>query len=215
MNELKAMWLGTVIAKFTLPMELIDDINNAYDEKLKELKAHNESLAGKIKEEKLVNELMTDHMKGTFLKCFKKYIQYVQKPSWKCFLNNAWINEMRADEYNPLHFHASDLTAVGLSSVLVLKRPKTYGVEYSNEDDLTNGHLEFTGGQQDPLSISSKRVNAQVGEFFVFPYTMLHGVYPFNGTDEVRRTLSYNCDLIKPALGLAAGLYNLKSKNEQ
>ena len=67
MNELKAMWLGTVIAKFTLPMELIDDINNAYDEKLKELKAHNESLAGKIKEEKLVNELMTDHMKGTFL----------------------------------------------------------------------------------------------------------------------------------------------------
>ena len=24
----------------------------------------------------------------------------------------------------------------------------------------------------------------------------MHGVYPFNGTDEVRRTLSYNCDLL-------------------
>ena len=24
---------------------------------------------------------------------------------------------------------------------------------------------------------------------------MLHGVYPFNGTDEIRRTMSYNCDL--------------------
>ena len=90
--ELKAMWLGTVIIRFTLPMELVDDINKAYDEKLKELQAHNESLAGKIKEEKLVNELITDTMKETFLKCFKKYIQYVQKPSWKCYLNNVWIN---------------------------------------------------------------------------------------------------------------------------
>ena len=31
----------------------------------------------------------------------------------------------------------------------------------------------------------------------MFPYTMLHCVYPFNGTDEVRRTLSQNCDLLK------------------
>ena len=45
--------------------------------------------------------------------------------------------------------------------------------------------------------MSELRVDAQVGEFYVFPYTLLHGVYPFNSTDEKRRTLSYNCDLIK------------------
>ena len=73
-------------------------------------------------------------------------------------------------------------------------------MEYSKEKDPTNGHLEFTGGNQDPLGVSQGTVNAQVGEFFVFPFTLLHGVYPFNGTDEVRRTLSYNCDLIKPSL---------------
>ena len=37
--------LGTSIVKFNLPMKLIDEINKAYDEKLKELPAHNEHLA--------------------------------------------------------------------------------------------------------------------------------------------------------------------------
>ena len=124
----------------------------------------------------------------------------VQKPWWHVSLENAWINDMRANEYNPFHFHTSKITDLGLSSVLMLKRPSTYGKEYAREDTPSNGMLEFTGGQQDPLSIPQNRVDAKVGELYVFPYTLLHGVYPFNGTDEVRRTLSYNCNLYKPAV---------------
>ena len=60
--------------------------------------------------------------------------------------------------------------------------------------------LEFTGGQHDPLSIPQNRVDAKVGQLYVFPYTLLHGVYPFNGTDEIRRTMSFNCNLYKPAV---------------
>ena len=44
------------------------------------------------------------------------------------------------------------------------------------------------------------RVDAKVGQLYVFPYTLLHGVYPFNGTDEIRRTMSFNCNLYKPAV---------------
>ena len=102
---------------------------------------------------------------------------------------------MKAGEYNPFHFHQSSLSYLGLSSVLVLKRPSTYGEEYSRQDIPSNGWLEFSGGQQDPLSVSQLRLDAQVGSLFIFPYTLLHGVYPFNGTEEIRRTLSYNCDL--------------------
>ena len=79
----------------------------------------------------------------------------------------------------------------------MLKRPDTYGKEITNPEDPSNGWLEFSGGDQSPLSMSQTRVDAQVGEFYVFPYTLLHSVYPFNSTDEVRRTLSYNCDLIR------------------
>ena len=104
---------------------------------------------------------------------------------------------MKSGEYNPMHFHTADMTDVGLSSVLMLKRPDWYGVEASKEQVPANGWLEFSGGDQAPLSQSQIRVDAQVGEFYVFPYSLLHGVYPFNSTDEVRRTMSYNCDLIR------------------
>ena len=49
-------------------------------------------------------------------------------------------------------------------------------------------------------SIIQNRVNGKVGQLYVFPYTMLHGVYPFHGTDEIRRTMSYNANLYKPAV---------------
>ena len=49
-SELNALWLGTVIIKYKIPVKMIDDINNAYDEKLKELTAHNKELVGQIKE---------------------------------------------------------------------------------------------------------------------------------------------------------------------
>ena len=80
----------------------------------------------------------------------------------------------------------------------MLKRPDTYGKEYSREDTPSNGNLEFNGGNQDPLGIYNWKRDLEPGDFIVFPYTMLHGVYPFNGTDEIRRTLSYNCNLMKP-----------------
>ena len=44
--------LGTSVVKFNLPMEFIDSINKAYDENSKNLKPHNDFLAGKIREDK-------------------------------------------------------------------------------------------------------------------------------------------------------------------
>ena len=189
--------LGSFVIKYNLPMKMIDEINKAYDE-ANDLEKWNDRLAGKIAEENLVNDLMTDKMKEIFLGCFQAYMKHIQKPYWIPTLNTVWINEMRANEYNPFHYHTSEETDLGLSSVLVLKKPTTYGKEVTKPDDPCNGMLEFVGGQQDTLSIDQLRVNAQPGEFFVFPYTMLHGVYPFNGTEETRRTLSYNCDLLRP-----------------
>jgi hypothetical protein len=191
------MILGSIILKIDLPMEIIDEINKAYDDNVKNLAAHNKSLAGKIEEEKLVTDVLSEKIKQTFVQCFAQYLRNVQKPFWGVSLNNAWINEMRENEYNPFHFHTSKNTDLGLSSVLVLKRPDSYGKEVTNPETPSNGYLEFVGGNQDPLGVSQYRVDAQVGELYIFPYTMLHGVYPFNG-DGIRRTLSYNCDLVKP-----------------
>jgi len=197
--SMEPLTLGTIICRFTVPQTIIDEINTDY-EKTKDLPAHNKNLAGKIADEFKVTSILSENTKSLFTTCFQQYLQTIKKPFWHVSLENAWINDMKANEYNPFHFHTSPMTDLGLSSVLMLKKPSTYGKEYSREESPSNGMLEFTGGQQDPLSIPQNRVDAKVGELYVFPYTLLHGVYPFNGTDEIRRTLSYNCNLYKPAV---------------
>jgi len=131
--------------------------------------------------------------------CFQEYMKragLVLQQTHQPVLDNAWINDMFAGEYNPAHFHSSKNSLVGLSSVLFLKTPDTYGEEIINPKTPSNGHLEFIGGQQHSLAISQIRLSPKVGDFFIFPYTLVHTVYPFSGTDQVRRTLSYNCDIL-------------------
>ena len=197
--SMESFTLGTIICRFKVPLEVIDEINKDYDN-AKDLPAHNQNLAGKIADEFKVTDILSENTRALFTTCFRQYLQTIKKPFWHVSLENAWINDMKANEYNPFHFHTSPMTDLGLSSVLMLKKPSTYGKEYSREESPSNGMLEFTGGQQDPLSIPQNRVDAKVGELYVFPYTLLHGVYPFNGTDEVRRTMSFNCNLYKPAV---------------
>ena len=197
--SMESFTLGTIICRFKVPLEVIDEINKDYDN-AKDLPAHNKNLAGKIADEFKVTSILSENTRSLFTTCFQQYLQTIKKPFWHVSLENAWINDMKANEYNPFHFHTSPMTDLGLSSVLVLKRPETYGKEYSREDTPSNGNLEFNGGQQDPLSICQLRVDAKVGQLYVFPYTLLHGVYPFNGTDEIRRTMSFNCNLYKPAV---------------
>ena len=135
--------------------------------------------------------------------CFQEYMKragLVLQQTHQVVLDNAWINDMFAGEYNPAHFHSSKNSLVGLSSVLFLKTPDTYGEEIINPQTPSNGHLEFIGGQQHSLAISQLRLSPKVGDFFIFPYTLVHTVYPFSGTDQVRRTLSYNCDIVPKIL---------------
>ena len=201
--KVEVLTLGEIVVKLEMPEQFINDINNIFDEKEATTVDWSTQLAGKIKKEKLVNPLLSDDMKIVFQSCFQEYMKrcgttLVQ--THQTVLDNAWINDMFAGEYNPAHFHASKNILVGLSSVLFLKTPVTYGEEIINPKTPSNGHLEFIGGAQHSLSISQFRTSPKVGDFFVFPYTLVHTVYPFSGTDQMRRTLSYNCDIVPKSL---------------
>ncbi|MBC8295160.1 MAG: hypothetical protein H8E55_05115 [Pelagibacterales bacterium] len=190
--------LGSMIVKMPMPMGMIADINKIYDEKVSEMIPLNDGLAGKIKDEHKISDHLTDELKGIFKQAFEFYMTQIQKAEqYEVEPDRAWVNEMKAHEYNPFHYHTGIKSEVGLSSVLVLKRPDTYGEEITRKDNPHNGHLEFLGNDSSPIAVNQFRLDAQVGDFFIFPYTTLHGVYPFWGTDQARRTLSYNCDLIR------------------
>ena len=190
--------LGSMIIKMPMPMGMIVDINKIYDENILEMKPLNDGLAGKIKDEHKISDHLTDELKGIFKQAFEFYMTSIQKADqYEVEPDRAWVNEMKAHEYNPFHYHTGMKSEVGLSSVLVLKRPDTYGEEITRKDSPHNGHLEFLGNDSSPIAVNQFRLDAKVGDFFIFPYTTLHGVYPFWGTDQARRTLSYNCDLIR------------------
>ena len=61
----------------------------------------------------------------------------------------------------------------------------------------SNGLLEFNGNGGGMFSYTQCKMHTKVGDLLIFPYDLRHGVYPFRGTTQCRRTISYNCDLTK------------------
>ena len=59
--------LGQTIYKFKMSDDMIDKINKIYDKKSKDMIAHNEHLAGKIVEQKRIDNYLDDDVKQFFL----------------------------------------------------------------------------------------------------------------------------------------------------
>jgi hypothetical protein len=93
-----------------------------------------------------------------------------------------------------VHVHQGNLFT-GLSSVMILKLPTNYGVEYSAADKPQNGKLQLLGSSSGQFAKVDYQPILKERDFYVFPYDMRHCVYPFNSTTEVRRTLAANCDV--------------------
>ena len=199
--------LGQAIIKYDTPQHILDEVNKIYEErKIRDLPATNKFLAGKIKDEfTLYHNEMNDSSKNFnnvskksldwFQNQFQDYLRVVEKKSVTIRLSSIWVNEMYANEYNPIHTHSSKFSKIGLSSVMILKLPSGYGEEYSRPDNPLNGRLQFVGNSGGQFSFTDFRPDVVVGDFYVFPYDMKHTVYPFNTTKEHRRTLAANVDV--------------------
>ena len=199
--------LGQAIIKYNTPQYLLDEINKIYDErKARELPATNKFLAGKIKSEfTLYHNEMNDPSKNFnnvstksldwFQDQFQDYLSVAEKKSITIRLSSIWVNEMYANEYNPVHTHSSRFSRIGLSSVMMLKLPSDYGEEYSRPDNPLNGQLQFVGSSGGQFAFTDFRPEVAVGDFYVFPYDMRHTFYTFNTTKEHRRTLAANVDV--------------------
>ena len=102
---------------------------------------------------------------------------------------------MKENEYNPVHIHRGNLYT-GLSSVMILKKPSTTGVEYSAAETPQNGQLQILGASNGQFAKIDYQPPMDLRDFYVFPYDMRHCVYPFNSTQDTRRTLAANCDVL-------------------
>ena len=203
----KFIFLGQSVLRYKVPTNIFLTINSIYEKNFVNLPAANKQLVGKIKNEHSIfyngdeeskmkkHSLIPLEVQQWFMSMFEHYLLFNKIKNYKTHLNSIWINEMKAHEYNPVHIHQGTLFT-GLSSVMILKLPSHYGVEYSAENSPQNGRLLILGSSSGQFSNVDYQPEIEVGDFYIFPYDMRHTVYPFNGTSEVRRTLAANCDVL-------------------
>jgi len=200
-------FLGQCIMRYETPLDIFHAINSIYEQRFNELYPANKQLVGKIKNEHSLfyngedeskmkrHDHLPLNVKQWFMEMFKHYLEFNHIRDYKTHLNSIWINEMKAHEYNPVHIHQGNLFT-GLSSVMILKLPNTYGVEYSAEQAPQNGKLQILGASSGQFAKVDYEPPMKLRDFYIFPYDMRHCVYPFNGTNETRRTLAANCDVL-------------------
>ena len=201
------VFLGQSILRYKVPLDIFTTINKIYQNNFNNLDPANKQLVGKIQNEhslfyggkdeskmKNHNKLTSDVLKY-FMDMFRHYLNWNKIKDYELHLNSIWVNQMKEHEYNPVHIHRGTLFT-GLSSVMILNLPSTYGKEYSNEKVPQNGKLQILGSASGQFAKIDFQPELKVRDFFIFPYDMRHCVYPFNSTNETRRTLAANCDVL-------------------
>ena len=179
------VFLGQSILKYQVPLEIFHTINGIYESKFNQLYKANKQLVGKIENEhslfyngqdqsKMKNHnMLPKNVTDYFLSVFKHYLAFNKIREYDTHLNSIWVNEMKEHEYNPAHIHRGMLFT-GLSSVMILKLPSTYGREYSNADIPQNGRLQILGASNGQFAKIDYQPPMELRDFYVFPYDMRH-----------------------------------------
>ena len=204
-SNFKFVFLGQSVLRYEVPYDIYATINSIYESKYSDLKRANKQLVGKIEKEHSLffdgpaNDKMESHNHLTkdvlmwFHEKFKHYLEWNRIETFEMHLNSIWVNNMFEHEYNPVHVHQGKLFT-GLSSVMILKLPESFGVEYSASHTPQNGRLQILGSSSGQFAHMDYQPEIKERDFFVFPYDMRHCVYPFNGPG-MRRTLAANMDV--------------------
>ena len=188
---------GPSIAKVKIPDNILNEINKYIDktitdsDKMNELNYGN-NLAGDVSQEfRLENEFMERSGWLNFLaSSVQKWIKIMQNREVKKFnLINSWVVRQFKDEYNPVHWHGGHISGAGF-----LKIPETLGKHFQEKRDreYLGGSLTLIHGSRQFLSNSKLQIKPSIGDFYLFPNYLMHTVYPFKGTKEERRSISFN-----------------------
>jgi hypothetical protein len=204
-SDFNFIFLGQSVLRYQVPLDVFNIINHVYESNFQNLKPANAQLVGKIEKEHSLfyngedsskmtkhNHLPVNVLNWLDLK-FRHYLDFNKTKKYNLHLNSVWVNTMFEHEYNPVHVHQGSLFT-GLSSVMILKLPESYGVEYSAAEQPQNGRLQILGSANGHFANIDYQPNIKERDFFIFPYDMRHCVYPFNGPG-YRRTLAANMDV--------------------
>ena len=188
---------GPSIVKVKIPDDLLNKLNKYIDQIIIDEKKTKElnlglKLAGDVTQEfelekSFVNECGWLKFLG---ECVHEWIRLDLKQKITKFnLIDTWVVRQFKDEYNPVHWHGGHISGAGF-----LKVPKTLGkhTQDKGEKEYLGGTLNLIHGSRQFTSNAKFKIIPEVGDFYFFPNYLMHTVYPFKGTDEERRSISFN-----------------------
>ena len=190
---------GPSIVKIKMPNQMIDEMNSYVDsiindeEKSKKLD-EGSRLIGKVKQEFLMEyDFMKKIKWADFLaSSVSRWVAEESNKKIKHFeLIKSWIVRQFKNDYNPVHWHSGHISGAGYLKVPSDLGKTTQADKKTNE----NGKLQLIYGSPNLLSKSTYLIKPEVGDFYLFPNYLMHAVYPFSGTDEERRSVSFNAKL--------------------
>jgi len=127
-----------------------------------------------------------------YLKPDSGVILYEGKNITKFNLIESWVVRQFENEYNPVHWHSGHISGAGF-----LKVPSSLGdfTQDKSEQKYLGGNLNLIHGSKQFSSRSIYQIKPKVGDFYFFPNYLMHTVYPFSGTNEERRSVSFNASI--------------------
>ena len=190
---------GPTIAKVKMPQDLVNKLNeyteNVLSDQNKQDKLnYGDKLAGNVKQELVIEPEYAKKIGwGNFLaEGVRDWVYETNKRKITKFnIIESWIVRQFKNEYNPTHWHSGHISGVGY-----LKVPKTLGSTSQNNKSVNNnGKLEMIHGSKAFLCKPTFRVTPKVGDFYFFPNYLMHTVYPFTGSEDERRSVSFNANI--------------------
>tara|TARA_Y100000741_G_C18058242_1_gene479360 strand:- start:3 stop:629 length:627 start_codon:yes stop_codon:yes gene_type:complete len=190
---------GPSILLSQIPDKIVKDLNKYVDDIVKDKNKSNEldfgkNLAGDVTQEFKLEKDFADKIGWTdFLaKCVYTWIEKeLNQKITKFNILESWIVRQFKDEYNPVHYHNGHISGAGY-----LKVPSSFGKFVQNKNlTFQGGDLNLIHGSKQFLSKSIFQIKPKVGNFYFFPHYLMHTVYPFKGTNEERRSISFNAKI--------------------
>lgn len=179
---------GPFIAKTQLSRTVIDRLNQFADANLG---------AGGAGAEFLVPPQVVEDGgdQSLFNQLARRIIQYVEAADSSVVesleFEAVWVVSQPQGCPSPVHFHSADV-----SGVLYLKTPvvEPHQEQRNYISGRQAGYLNVLSGGKQALNKSLISFKPVVGDLYLFPGWLLHGVEPFAGEGE-RRSLAFNVNL--------------------
>ena len=190
---------GPLIMLAQLPEGVIKKLNEVVDV-IKDKKDMGARLAGVIETESEIPHSMLEEKKvmNIFHALSRSYIEQAYlnaglQDQWnamdvKTQMQSIWSVSQYENEYNPQHNHSH----CQISAVLYLKIPAMKPRNIPNKPKEKDGQIEFTFCTNESIFTTGSFVaRPKPGMCLLFPNSLYHQVYPFQGSGE-RRSIAFN-----------------------